>query len=636
MSQINAKQIQSLRNNFPLYAKLNLKITDKNGQLVHLTLNRMQRVLWFIILGLIRQGRPIRIYLIKARQLGSTTLFSAILYWLITLNKNKRVIGIAQDDEAAENLNLRWQNYYFNSLPELRPKFRKMNPKMLHFSTPLKEIKKTGSTEDIGLDSMMVVKTADSPQLGRSYTYNGALLTEFCIWPQLGIDVKSRMVALNQAIPKRPNTAIFIESTAQGDNYGRKFWDDKKNGYTKIFVSWCADDTYRISLKPSLKTAHYFELSEIEDERYGNELLERKNILQELKFWYPQTEWDEADYPDSQLFRSYEAWLNYESYCRLEWRRQTIDQECEGDKDAFKQEYPTTIRDAFGVSSKSVFGAMKLLEVKEFIRNNNIKPTRFSYHHPTSVRNSTVKNVLSKFSKGRVRIYELPEAQSNYVCGADAAQGVPGGDDSAFVIFKLSPQTGKLIEVCSYNDNTEATEFAGLLYLICSFYNNCLLGVERNDKAGFAVLEMLRKELRYSRLYWYQDPLNKKKTDSGVRWGWLTNDMTRQIMIRDGITWFQKDYINIKSTEIIEQMDTFCENPKTGKIEATAGNHDDLVISVLIAGQLSKQIHIRTSTVKQEVIPYSLGWWVSMSDKKVGRYGGFEKGKGQRRPIKYA
>lgn len=637
---MNKETLQLLRDDFPTYTKINIKIIDKNGKLVPFILNRMQRVLWNIILSLISQSKPIRIYLIKARQLGSTTLFSAILYWLTTLNKNKRVIGIAQNDEAAENLNLRWQSYYLNSNPELRPRCRKMNPSQIHFATALKDIKK-GATDDPGLDSMLVVKTAKDLNLGRSFTYNGCLITEFCQFPQLGIDVKSMMIGLKQAIPRRLNTAVFIESTAQGENYTKRFWDNPKNGYEKVFISWLSDDEYRVSLDWSLQ---YFELSELEDTEYGDEVLERKKILVELQRWYPESGFKHClnsnegmNYPQAGEKISYQSWLHHESYCRIAWRRVMIDEELEGDKDAFKQEYPTTVQDAFGVSSKSVFGAIKLLEAKEYIKASGIKPTRFSYRHPIDIRQASMRDALFSFVRGSLRIYEPPQKGAHYVCGSDSAQGAPDSDDSAFFIFKFAPELNKLVEVCSYNGKIEATEFAGLLFIICNWYNKALLGVERNDKAGFATLEILRKELRYPRLYWHynKDPLDKRPSNN-VRWGWNTEGPNRQIMVRDGITWFKQDYVIIRSLELLEQMDTFVENPKTGKISASAGNYDDLVISMLIAEQLSKQIHIKTEAMPDQSLPYfSLGWFVAQTDKQRGvRYDYRRKKEGMRKIIR--
>ena len=623
---MDKKTLQQLRNDFYLYCKVNIKIIDKDGNLVPMILNRMQRMLLKVILGLVIAGLPIRIYLIKARQLGSTTFFCAFLYWLITLNANKRVLGIAQSDDAAENLNKRWQDYYLNSLPELRPKNRRMNAGEIVFATPLKDIR-SGAATDPGLNSILEVQTAKDLNLGRSWTYNGCVITEICQLPGLGIDVKKMMIGLRQAIPRRKNTAIFLESTARGENYTKKMWDNPKNGYTKVFVSYCADDEYRHDLDWDLK---YFTLSNFEEDPsgYGDEVKERFKIIKELRYWYPEDEFKQclkdktfSEFP--QLIEmpkpSYEAWLHHESYCRLSWRRQMIDEECEGELDAFRQEYPTTVQDAFGVSSKSVFGAIKLLESKERIKLSDIRPYRFSYNHPVDVRTSTIRDVLFPFSKGAVRIYEPPQVGAVYVAGADCSHGNPDSDDSAFFIFKFDTGLNKLVEVASYNGKIEATEFAGLLYIVCNWYNNALLGVERNN-VGIAVLENLRKTLRYNKLYfhYHKDPLDKRNTGS-VRYGIDVEGPNRQIMVRDGITWFKSGYVLIRSIEVLDQMDSFVENPKTGKIAASAGNLDDLVMCKLIAEQMSKEVHIRSEVPPREAPAYqSLGWYTAMADKSKG------------------
>lgn len=640
---MDKQTLQLLQDDFPTYARVNIKIIDKDGKLVPLILNRMQRMLWKLILSLIAAGKPIRIYLIKARQLGSTTFFCAFLYWLITLNANKRVLGIAQSDDAAENLNKRWQDYYINSEPELRPRNRRMNAGEIVFATPLKDIR-SGAVIDPGLNSTIEVQTAKDLNLGRSWTFNGCLITEICQLPGLGIDVKKMMIGLRQAIPRRRNTAVFLESTARGENYTKKMWDNPKNGYEKVFVSYCADDEYRHDLDWSLE---FFKLSDFEDDPsgYGDEVKERLKIVKELRFWYSEAEFKQClktgnltDFPQLQEMTkpSYEAWLYHESYCRLSWRRMMIDEECEGDKDAFRQEYPTTVQDAFGVSSKSVFGAIKLLEAKERIKLSDIRPYRFSYNHPIDVRSSTIRDVLQPFSKGAIRIYEPPQIGSVYVAGADCSHGNPDSDDSAFFIFKFDTQLNKLVEVASFNAKIEATEFAGLLYIICNWYNNALLGVERNN-VGIAVLENLRKTLRYNKLYYHynKDPLDKRNT-SAIKYGIDVEGPNRQIMVRDGITWFKQGYVWIRSLEVLEQMDTFVENEKTGKIAASAGNLDDLVMCKLIAEQMSKEIHIHSDIPKLEPPAYmSLGWYTKMADKRNGRKYDYTRRKsGMRKPIR--
>jgi len=631
-----------LRDDFPTYARVNLRIIDKDGKLVPLVLNRMQRVLWALILTLIAAGKPIRIYLIKARQLGSTTFFAAVLYWLASLNANKKILGIAQSDDAAINLNSRWQNFYINSLEELRPRVKKFNPSQIHFATPLKDIK-SGAVTDPGLNTFLDVQTAKDLNLGRGDTKNGCLITEICQLPQIGIDVKKMMIGLKQAIPRRKNTAIFLESTAQGENYTKKMWDNPRNEYEKVFVSWLADDEYRLNLDWSFK---YFDLSELDDEtsEYGNEVVERQKILGELRKWYPEEEFKHClrvgnfgDFPQlhempGRVAKSYEAWLHHESYCRLAWRREMIDAECEGDKDAFKQEYPTTVQDAFGVSSKSVFGSIKLLEAKETLRASGIKPHRFSYRHPVDVRAATIRDVLFPFSKGSIRIYEPPQVGANYVCGADCSHGTPDSDDSAFFIFRFATELNKLVEVASFNGKIEATEFAAMLFIICNWYNTALLGIEWNN-VGIAVIENVRKVLRYTNLYYQygNDPLDKNSSNR-IKYGMDVEGPNRQIMVRDGITWFKAGYIVIRSMEVLEQMDTFTENPKTGKIQASAGNFDDLVMAKLIAEQLSKSIHIKSEVpVVEKPGPGTMGWIVMLSDKRSGIKHDYSKNKDARR-----
>jgi hypothetical protein len=119
-------------------------------------------------------------------------------------------------------------------------------------------------------------------------------------------------------------------------------------------------------------------------------------------------------------------------------------------------------------------------------------------------------------------------------------------------------------------------------------------------------------------------------------------------MIKDGITWFTKRYLHLRSREILEQMDTFCENPETGKIAASAGNHDDLVMAMLIAAQMSKHIHIHESAPASKIPFHSLEWWMRQleysqtGDKYDRRSKGrkrrswFDYGKGQRKKVRYA
>jgi len=624
-NEVVKKYLPKLIASFALYAKFNLWITDKKMQLVRLVLNRAQRYVVREILRKIAAGIPVRMYVIKGRQLGFTTLFTAFIYWLCSLNKNRRFLFVSHDMASAQNICDRLQSYYYHSHPVLQPEFKKMNREMVHFATPIKSINNGKEVrKDIGLDSFMMVRTADNEHLGKSYTFQGAHLTEFCSWPTLGIDVPKRMISLQQAIPKLPNTFIFIESTAQGENYGKEFWDDPDNGYDKIFVSWLADDEYRTKVT----LVDYFELSVNPESKYGDEISERERIISQLQFWYPEMDYysENCDFPD-QEGEDYEVWLQKESMCRLLWRRGKIDTECLGNKWAFKQEYPTIPEDAWGMKTQSIFSAQRLIEMDEY-RKKVQKPTRYRYRHDHSVRDCNLK--FQEQSYGHLQIFKPPEKEKVYVAGADGAQGVKGGDHSSVVVLELPT----LEEVATFSDVIQPAEFAGVCNFLGELYNWCKLGVERNDKGGYAALEYLLKNYRYPNLYYYLHPF-KVAISGDVQWGYITNDDTKQIMARDAMYAVDNMDVVVNSEELLSQMKSFVEHPKTKVLAASPGKHDDIVMAWMIAIQMAKDIKIRASSPPPKTVGLTHGYMRQLVEKRDGRSNYERALNKQRRRISY-
>ena len=57
-----------------------LKIRDKEGQLIPLVLNEPQRRLYGVVKEQWEAGKPVRIIILKARQMGFSTVTSAIVF----------------------------------------------------------------------------------------------------------------------------------------------------------------------------------------------------------------------------------------------------------------------------------------------------------------------------------------------------------------------------------------------------------------------------------------------------------------------------------------------------------------------------------------------------------------------------
>lgn len=583
---------QRLRTDFPFYCRTVIRIKNKDGHLVPFELNKMQQHLWTIVQKYLVTGLVFRAFLIKLRQGGATTFFTVLFFWLTTLWPHRNALGIAHDEDAARGVGGKFQFYYQTCLPNLRPKYRIMNRKEIYFATPLDEFEKTG---DIGLDCHLDTYTIDKKEIGRSYTYQYALLTEFARYPEVLSDdiIDDRLIGVFNAVPKRPGSIIVLESTAAGDNFAKDFWEDTTNGFIKIFISWVSSEEYRMELIPS----QYFELSEIEDSRYGDEVEERKKIIKELAFWWPEI--------NSELM------IEHEVYCRLAWRREKIDVECRGKKFKFRQEYPTSVEDAFAYSGSCVFPVDKIIEMEQFLDRTNYPSMTYSYHHDDEVTDKSRKFYEDKY--GKLTIYESPIEGATYVIGADGAQGVRNGDDSSFVVFRLP----ELIEVASFSDIVIPDQFSGILNYIGRLYNDALLGCELNDKGGYAAVEKLVNFYHYPNMYYAINPL-QSKADSNIRWGWITSPTTRQIMIDDFTVCLEEGQVLIKSRNLLTQCKHFVM--LKGKAQAAPGKHDDLVIAAMIGRQMAATAHIYKPAPKPMKAPkWSIEWHMNRMKQSEGQ-----------------
>src|SRR5262245_7920910 len=86
-----------LRSNFPYYAEHCLKIADKDGELVPLTLNYTQRVICNTIAALRARNVPPRLVVLKSRQVGVSTVAEALAFHDCHLNSNRNALVTAHN-----------------------------------------------------------------------------------------------------------------------------------------------------------------------------------------------------------------------------------------------------------------------------------------------------------------------------------------------------------------------------------------------------------------------------------------------------------------------------------------------------------------------------------------------------------
>ncbi len=282
------------------------QIRDKRGRVIPLRLNAPQLKLYRALAAQYRDGRPMRAIVLKARQMGFSTLAQGILFKRTLTRRGVRSGIIAHRDEAAAHL-YEMSKLMLERLPDaLRPAVAANNARELAFSG-------AGG----GLGGSIRVMTAGGAGIGRSDTFQNLHISELAFWPG---DKRLTLAGAMQAVPDRPDTMVIIESTANGFDEFKRMWDRAVAGeseFVPVFCAWWELEEYRREPEPG---AQWTDEERALCARYG------------LDDW------------------------------QLAWRRWCIENNCAGDLDLFRQEYPACPEEAFLSTGACVFDKARIAE----------------------------------------------------------------------------------------------------------------------------------------------------------------------------------------------------------------------------------------------------------------------------------
>lgn len=399
------------------YIEKYIKIRDKSGKIINLQFNEPQQRLYDIIKEQKLKNKPVRIVILKARQLGFSTIAESILFKETTTKFNVNTGIITHQDEATKNLFNMSKLMYECLPPEMKPSKKASNAQELIFD----------NDKGTGLKSKIRCMTAGSQGVGRSYTYDNLHVSELAFWPG---NKKTTMTGLLQAVPNLPSTIIIIESTANGFEYFKEIWDGAvagENDFIPLFVGW-------------------------------NELKD---------YQMPYTGF-ELTSEEIQLQKDYNLSLE-----QLTWRRWCIRNNCSNDIEQFKQEYPITPEEAFISTGACYFN--KEIIMGRINKIKNIKPLRkgyFSY----SINGNKISDIeFIDDDKGYIDIYEEPKEGHPYVLGGDTA----GDGSDYFTGLVIDNSNSKQIAKLRHNKIDE-DEYSRQIYCLGTYYNNALVGLENN------------------------------------------------------------------------------------------------------------------------------------------------------------
>lgn len=539
--------------NTKAYIENYIKIRDKKNNIVSLVLNEPQLKYYNVIKEMYRKRKPIRIIILKARQMGFSTETEAIIFKNVVTHHNYNAGIVAHKEDSTTNL-FNMSKRMLEYLPEdIRPEQKKSNAKELVFN----------NDQGTGLDSRIKCMTAGGKGIGRSDTFTALHLSELAFWEG---DKKATMTGLLQAVPNTPDSMIIIESTANGYEYFKEMWDRAvagKSDFYPLFIGW-------------------------------NELKE---------YCMPYTGFDLTQ-EERELKEQYNLTLE-----QLTWRRWCIQNNCSGDINQFKQEYPICPEEAFLSTGNCYFNKENIINRINTAPEPLVRGKFTCYYDGIRIRNQK----FLEQEEGNIKIYEYPEKRVPYVLGGDTA----GEGSDYFTAHVINNITGKQVAVLKQQYNE--IEYVKQVYCLGMFYNCALVGLE-NNFSTYPTQKLA--ELNYPNQFVRkkEDQYNNKYEKS---YGFKTTSITRpyilgllQEIVHDNI-----DVIQDKET--LREMLTFIVNDK-GKAEAEEGYHDDLVmalaISYYIRGQQDYKKSERESKYKdiQEQIDKIFGKDINKIEEDYG------------------
>lgn len=511
--------------NTKLYIEKYLKIQDKNAKIIPLKLNKPQMKLYNALAEQYKQGKPQRVIVLKARQMGFSTVTEGIIFKKTVTAFNIKSGIITHEASATDNL-FNMSKRYLDNLPEeLKPQIKKSNAKELVFDN---EKCTEHTTNGTGLKGIIKCMTAGNTTVGRSDTFQNLHISEYAFW---GGKKKETLIGLLQAVPDTIDTMIVIESTANGYDDFKDMWDDAVAGNSEFVPVFCA----------------WWELDEYRKPYNGFELTDEETKLKKLYN------------------------LNNE---QLAWRRWCIQNNCRGDIDLFKQEYPSCPEEAFLSSGNCVFDKEKIIERLQNLKEP-IKRGSFLYDYDglkiTNIRWQDDKN-------GIIKIYKDVELKRPYVIGGDTA----GDGSDNFVGEVLDNISGE--QVAELSHKTDEDLYARQMYGLGMYYNQALIGVEVNFST-YPEKELER--LEYPKLY--QRQVEDSTTHKcQLKKGFKTTSITRPIIIAGLVKVIRDDIDTINSAELLREGLSFIKNEQ-GRAEAEQGKHDDRVMAMAIAHYIRPQ-----------------------------------------------
>ena len=508
-------------------------------------------------------------YVLKSRQLGSTTVFVVILiFWLAMHPKIKAALVVDQEqtrEDFRETI-----RFIINSIP--KSYFGG------HFGIKLKGGDNRHMmvfTNDSVLRFLVAGVSESKQNWGESAGYSTVVLSEVGKYGSA-----EGLSNFEEAMSEHNTDRLYVwESTGNGRNHWYDRWlKALADPHTCccIFVGWWSKELNAI---PRSDARFAVFTRDAPDER------EREKIrLVRERFGH-------------EISKEQLAWIR--------WRSSDTSKT----QASLDQNQPWLPEEAFIVAGRSYF--QNRLVANNMDRLSHVAYKGYRFYLGKDFWSASIEWLDSQYHKSsetELRIWADPMPEGRYVIGCDPAGGSDEKNDR-HVITVWRCYADKLIQVAEYADNmVETRHCAWVLAYLAGVYRNCQIILELNGGYGKAVMteiDHLRDQLRSDYNAEKRGPPNKanpkgqdwtdflsmaryyiyRRPDSPASAGYILNWITHEDNKRTIFSEFRDSHINdqvvINSMPMLQEMLDVVEDK--GHIGAPGGAKDDRIFAACLA-----------------------------------------------------
>lgn len=517
-----------------------LEIKTKNAETIKLDRNApfawAQRELVAEVERQYNAGLPVRIIILKGRQVGCSTVTEAILFIWAFLHPGAAGLVISKEKIDSE--------YLF----AMTKRFWETGPFAEMYQT---KYNRQGYLEWAGTGSTITVETAKKADVGRGYTYHAVHGSEVSRWERAD-EISG---SLGDSVGYEFGTIVVLESTARGvGDYFNTEWDKASSDRDRDPDPWVGFNDRGLGPGPdSQYTPLFFEW-------FRHKAYEDHEM--NLKV---------ADLDDEE--RSLLARFPLITLPKLAWRRRKLQQYTNPEQ--FKEEYPCTPEEAFLATGTNLFSLPHLDACyKPCTEPISGRAPEDGEYRQGFLYNNDGRLAWQDSENGHTFVYQEPDPRKlrRYAIGCDPTLTLEGDPACIQVMDRATCE-----QVCVWHGHADAQTVGEVSLALAMWYGPTTILNTEIQGGGKNVIAVWR-EAEWPHI-WMDRRADRPRIFLSA-FGWSSTYETKRTMLNEMRSAFIRKKCIIHHPATYYELARYVWDPEDDTYgPATRSGHDDCVIS---------------------------------------------------------